>query len=279
MHGCTESGGTSLGRATPESPPPSSQTDMDLESLRKRLFDDPVHGQAVRYTLSKLGGLAGATVADLGCGTGTASVLFALEGARVVGVDIDRARIESARDLARTCGVRRRCSFRCGQAEQTNLDSESFDVVFSKGVLQYLDRPRALAEYVRLLKPGGTLILIEHLPHNPFLRMYRCVRRLRSRTPEERSYVESIRGYLTREEIAGLRCTFEALDSRSYHLVRAPTIGLCQSSEKSWAIRLDAAAARFDAATLSCVPFSRRLAWIVAVACRGKRPVRLTPDS
>jgi ubiquinone/menaquinone biosynthesis C-methylase UbiE len=221
--------------------------------------------------MSVVGSLEGAAVADMGCGIGEAGVMFALEGAaRVAGVDLNGERIESARALAEECGVGERCSFACGPVEETDLQTQSFDLVFSKGVLQYVDRPRALTEYMRVLKPGGTLILIENLPHNPFVQFQRFVRRARARTPEEKAYEGSIRSYVTRGEFEELSAAFDSVDRRFFHLLSAPFAGLRYGTGVWRPSLLESAAASVDAGVLSVVPFSRRLAWIAAAVHRGK---------
>jgi ubiquinone/menaquinone biosynthesis C-methylase UbiE len=248
-----------------------AEVGRDLDSLREVVFGDPVHGPGARHALSLIGPLEGAAVADMACGVGEASVMFALAGAsRVAGVDLNGERIESARVLARQCGVDGRCSFARGSVERTDLEAESFDVVFSKGVLQYVDRPRALTEYMRVLKPGGTLILIENLPHNPFVQLNRFLRRTRPRTPDERAYMGSIRGYVTRREFDEIAGAFDSVDRRFFHLLSAPMAGLRYGTGIWRPSRLESAAARIDAAVLSAVPLSRRLAWIATAVHRGK---------
>ncbi|HLY62948.1 MAG TPA: class I SAM-dependent methyltransferase [Terriglobia bacterium] len=49
----------------------------------------------------------------------------------------------------------------CEDLFQSSLPSESFDLVFSAGLIEHFDDPRAvIAEHLRLLKPGGRLVLI-----------------------------------------------------------------------------------------------------------------------
>lgn len=101
----------------------------------------------------------GAHVLDVGCGPGV--ILRALTAAdrrlRGTGVDIGPARIREAE--ANSAG-NRRLQFTCGDAQQLEFESGTFDVVFSRMLLQYVpDKERAVAEMVRVCKPGGTVIL------------------------------------------------------------------------------------------------------------------------
>ncbi len=104
---------------------------------------------------------APARVADLGCGTGTLSVLLAAEGYDVHGVDlspemIGRARTKAAGDADLSL------AFTIGDASQPELPAGSFDVVLSRHVLWALPDPATgLQRWCDLLKPDGRLLLIE----------------------------------------------------------------------------------------------------------------------
>jgi SAM-dependent methyltransferase len=103
---------------------------------------------------------APAAVADLGCGTGSLSVLLATEGYAVTGLDFAPAMVRAARAKARAAGVTAR--FVLSDAAAPNLPAGSFDVVLARHVLWAMrDTARALAGWIRLLLPGGTLVLIE----------------------------------------------------------------------------------------------------------------------
>jgi SAM-dependent methyltransferase len=132
-----------------------------------RTFDDePDHGlrdPAVRAAWADL--LLprlpeAATVADLGCGTGTLTVLLGQAGHRVSGVDVAPRMIEAAEAKAAAAGVP--ADFVVGDAASPPWAPESFDVVLSRHVLWAMpDRDEALGRWVRLLRPGGLLLLVE----------------------------------------------------------------------------------------------------------------------
>jgi SAM-dependent methyltransferase len=119
-------------------------------------------------------------IADLGCGTGTLSVLLAGLGHRVHGIDLstrmlDRAVAKSAGlSHARSPGGSARAarpraavagagaSFARGDAARPPLRARSFDVVLARHVLWTLPDPTAvLARWAALLAPDGRLVLIE----------------------------------------------------------------------------------------------------------------------
>ena len=131
-------------------------------------FDDAVdHGlrhpparAAWRSLLVGLLGEESLRVADLGCGTGTLSVLLATEGHEVTGVDFSPAMIERARDKADAAQVA--ATFLCADASAPPLPRGGFDVVLSRHVLWAMpDPPVALGAWIDLLRPRGLLVLIE----------------------------------------------------------------------------------------------------------------------
>jgi SAM-dependent methyltransferase len=100
--------------------------------------------------------MAGARVLDLGTGTGSLARGFARRGAHVTGLDPAAPLLEEARKLDRAAGVR--IEYRLGRAEETGLPAASFDIVAAGQCWHWFDRPRAAAEAMRLLRPGGQLL-------------------------------------------------------------------------------------------------------------------------
>ena len=102
-------------------------------------------------------GLPGHTVIDLGTGTGTLARGFVLRGCKVIGVDPDPRMIDQARKLDRQSEVSIR--YVEAKAESTGLDSGAADVVTAGQCWHWFDQPLAIAEVIRLLKPGGILVI------------------------------------------------------------------------------------------------------------------------
>lgn len=102
---------------------------------------------------------AGKKVLEIGCGVGMDLLQFARAGADVAARDLTENAVELARkNLARE-GFRG--DIQVGNAESLKLGDESFDVVYSHGVLHHtVDTERALAEVHRVLKPGGEAIIM-----------------------------------------------------------------------------------------------------------------------
>lgn len=125
---------------------------------KQRLADkvDPVAWVA-RYLRPHLPGAR--AVLDVGCGPGViaGAVADASPGARVTGVDAGEDRVREARRQARG-----RPNLRALRADATALpfEDDSFDLVYSRFLLEYLgERRRAVEEMARVCRPGGRVLL------------------------------------------------------------------------------------------------------------------------
>jgi SAM-dependent methyltransferase len=99
----------------------------------------------------------GAVVLDIGCGAGTDLLLAARRVGPLgrIGVDMTEAMRRRAAAGAEACGLTH-VDVRAGDATSLPVEDQSIDVVISNGVLNLVpDKPRALAEIARVLKPGG----------------------------------------------------------------------------------------------------------------------------
>jgi SAM-dependent methyltransferase len=107
---------------------------------------------------------AGETVLDLGCGAGIDTLLAARAvgpGGTVIGLDMTPEMLDRARANARAAGVEN-AEFREGMLEAIPLDDASVDVVVTNGVLNLSTRhSRAVAEMMRVLRPGGRLAMAD----------------------------------------------------------------------------------------------------------------------
>ncbi|GIH71856.1 class I SAM-dependent methyltransferase [Sphaerimonospora thailandensis] len=99
-------------------------------------------------------------VLDLGCGTGSLSLLLAEQGHRPVGVDLSRRMVEQARTKLTGTGV---CAeVMVGDAGDPPVGERRFDVVLARHLLWTLPDPQAaLRRWIGLLRPGGRLVLVE----------------------------------------------------------------------------------------------------------------------
>jgi ubiquinone/menaquinone biosynthesis C-methylase UbiE len=97
---------------------------------------------------------AAAMIADLGCGTGSLSVLLAAARHTVTGLDLAPEMVKAARAKALAAGVSAR--FVVSDAANPALPAGRFDAVVARHVLWAMpDLDMALDRWIRLLRPGG----------------------------------------------------------------------------------------------------------------------------
>lgn len=131
-------------------------------------------------TIANFGLRRGATILDVGCGTGLASEPFAKNGFPVTGVDASPAMLAKAQERLPDA------VFVEGSAEALPFPNERFDVVVSAQAFHWFDRSRALAEAHRVLRPGGIIaIWWKHLMAEDHLSEIRneCFRALGKEAP------------------------------------------------------------------------------------------------
>lgn len=101
-------------------------------------------------------------VLEVGCGTGFMACRIVKEkNCKIVGIDISERMIGMARERAINHNIEDKTSFRVADANELPFEDNSFDVVFSQFVTSLLDRKKALDEFMRVLKPGGFLGVVE----------------------------------------------------------------------------------------------------------------------
>jgi SAM-dependent methyltransferase len=94
----------------------------------------------------------------VGCGTGgNACYLANKYGCQIVGIDIAKLMIEHAQERAITLGLTDRVTFQVGDAYNLEFPDNSFDVVLTVFVSQFLDLHWAFPGILRVLRPGGYL--------------------------------------------------------------------------------------------------------------------------
>lgn len=114
-------------------------------------------------------------VLDLACGTGDFSIGIARRlhpQGHVAGLDLSEGMLAVMRGKVAKAGLSERISCRQGDSEALPWPDGSFDrVAIAFGIRNFEHREAALQEILRVLKPGGRLVILElSVPENKFLR-------------------------------------------------------------------------------------------------------------
>jgi ubiquinone/menaquinone biosynthesis C-methylase UbiE len=118
----------------------------------------PTYQAMFRTLIDLMAPQPGETILDVGCGAGSLDRLLAkrLDAANpITAIDTNPFLLSEAAALARSEGLQDRIRFAPGNAETLPFGDASFDCLFSITVLEECDADRALAEMVRVAKPGG----------------------------------------------------------------------------------------------------------------------------
>jgi len=133
----------------------------DWERIRKSYFDDRVTSLAIEKLLP-----SGLVLADVGCGTGSLTFELARFAKKVIGIDLSREMIRHASGAAKENKMRN-VEFRIGDAGSLSLAADSVDAAFCVMVLHFLKDPaQAIAELCRITRPGGSVVLLDLVPHD-----------------------------------------------------------------------------------------------------------------
>jgi ubiquinone/menaquinone biosynthesis C-methylase UbiE len=148
----------------------------EWDKIRKLHVADAAVEEAIRAALA---GPPFRALLDLGTGTGRMLELFGPQIERGLGIDLSLDMLLLARDRLERAGLRN-CSVRQGDIYDLPIADDAFDVVIIHQVLHFLDDgARAVKEAARVLRPGGSLLVVDFGPHElEFLREQYAHRRL-----------------------------------------------------------------------------------------------------
>ena len=162
-------------------------------------------------------GARGLKVLEIGCGLGTDGAQFAKAGADYTGIDLTEAAIELARSRFEISGLSG--EFRVADAENLDFADDSFDRVYSHGVLHHTpDTARAIREIHRVLKPGGrAIVMLYHRGSYNYRIGIRVLRRAGARLLKSEGGIRIVHS-LTGEPVESLREHAGLLNGANGHL-------------------------------------------------------------
>ena len=117
--------------------------------------------QLTRRAIDFLGPQIGSVIVDGGCGAGTGLRVLAEMGHTAHGIDLEMALLGEAQQTG--------ASLSQGDLAQLPLQNSSVDTVFCECAWNLTRKSETLAEFYRVLKPGGTLVLSDIYLRTPEL--------------------------------------------------------------------------------------------------------------
>jgi SAM-dependent methyltransferase len=151
---------------------PCGSREDDLPPMGTREFFDTVERQRYEreHFLPNVAGFdrwAGKDVLEVGCGMGSDLLQFARGGANVHAIDLTDKGVALTRKRLEMYGFEG--DLNVGDAEHLPYPDDSFDLVYSWGVVHLTDDPsKAAAEIVRVAKPGGSILVMVYNRHSLF---------------------------------------------------------------------------------------------------------------
>lgn len=127
-------------------------------------------------------------VLEIGCGGGYFTQEIVKSKAHVVAIDISPDLLEVALKKVRDSNV----LFKVGNAYDLSFQDNTFDTIVGSSILHHLDIDKALVEFYRVLKPGGTILFTEPNMLNPqiFLERHTALfGYLIKKSPDETAFV------------------------------------------------------------------------------------------
>lgn len=115
-------------------------------------------------------------ILEVGCGCGTESLWFGLQGASVIGIDLNKERLAVAGErrklIEKKLGLNLDVNFKCSNFFDFDC-SEKFDLVWMEQAFHHVEpRNQVPSKIASLLRPGGHVILSEANAWNPLIQLH-----------------------------------------------------------------------------------------------------------
>ena len=127
-------------------------------------------------------------VLEVGCGSGYFTQSFAKTSANITAIDISPDLLEEARKRVDAPNV----EFKVENAYGMDCPVNFYDTIIGSSILHHLDLEKALKEFIRVLKPGGTIYFTEPNMMNPHIfleRHSKLIRKWLHVSPDETAFI------------------------------------------------------------------------------------------
>lgn len=148
---------------------------MDIQAVRRSyarwapIYDltfGRITGQGRKRAVSVLNALGG-RVLEVGVGTGLALPAYR-PGVEVTGIDASAEMLEKAREKVAELGLTHVKALREMDARKLDFPDGSFDHIAAMHIMSVVPEPeRVMAEMARVLRPGGTILIVNHFAREP----------------------------------------------------------------------------------------------------------------
>ena len=132
--------------------------------------------KAVRRLKKAVADIENPLILDVACGTADSTIKIAekIEDAKVFGIDISTRMLEIGQEKIEKKGLHDRINLSNSCAENIDFEDGTFDAAMvAFGIRNFSDREQGLKEILRVLKPNGTLIILElSEPRNAMVRWF-----------------------------------------------------------------------------------------------------------
>jgi ubiquinone/menaquinone biosynthesis C-methylase UbiE len=220
-------------------------SDAYFDEIEQRRYRTHYH---LRLLLDSLQGSQGRLL-EVGCGIGVDSIQLARCGFTVTAVDLTESALAVAREYSRRRGVD--IDFQLGNAEGLQFPDESFDAVYSFGVLHHTpDIERSIAEVRRVLRAGGrAYVMLYH--RDSLVNLVHRVLRIPYESPRDRNDHCPVVYTFSRRQARRLFAGFSEVSMRSAYPFTYGFGPLCTRTP-SWALR----------------PLGRAIGWHLMITAR-----------
>jgi SAM-dependent methyltransferase len=222
-------------------------------ALDRLLYGPPAFDKLLQQGSQFLNQEPGKLVLDMACGEGKETLAFALQGLRVIGVDLSHSQLLRTRQLIESHAAAEHVHFVQANVEQLPFARNTLPAVFGKAILHHVDVSTAQHEVLRVLKPCGRATFAEPLSDHP---LFRLARKL---TPQWRTLDEHP---LTYGELQDFANSFAQSETGAAFLL-APVAYVLRLVPGLRALfrPVHSSLQRLDRALFKYMPMLRQMAW------------------